>query len=63
MTTALTVRNADIDLDNLQRLAKILVASNFFDAKGSNEMAIAQVATKILAGREFGFSLDGFLKH
>ncbi len=55
MTTALTVRNADIDLDNLQRLAKILVASNFFDAKGSSEMAIAQVATKILAGREFGF--------
>jgi len=55
MTTALTVRNADIDLDNLQRLAKILVASNFFDAKGTGEMAIAQVATKILAGREFGF--------
>jgi len=55
MTTALTVRNEGIDLDNLQRLAKILVASNFFDAKGTGEMAIAQVATKILAGREFGF--------
>ncbi len=55
MTTALAVRNEGIDLDNLQRLAKILVASNFFDAKGTGEMAIAQVATKILAGREFGF--------
>ena len=52
MTTALTVRNADIDLDTLQRTAKMLVASNFFDTKGAVEVAIAQIATKILAGSE-----------
>ncbi len=55
MTTALTVRNADIDLDTLQRTAKMLVASNFFDTKGAVEVAIAQIATKIIAGSEFGF--------
>lgn len=42
-------------LDDLQRLAKLLAASNYFDAKGNDGMAIAQIATKILAGRELGY--------
>lgn len=46
---------SEINLDDLQRLSKLLVASNFFDAKGGESMAIAQIATKILAGRELGY--------
>ena len=29
--------------------------SNYFDAKGNGEQAIAQLATKILAGQEMGY--------
>ena len=42
-------------LDDLQRLAKLLEASGYFDAKGDSHTAIAQIATKILAGQEMGY--------
>ena len=42
------------DLEELTGIARLLAASGYFDAKGSSEMAIAQVATKIMAGREMG---------
>ena len=42
------------DLAELTGIARLLAASGYFDAKGSSELAIAQVATKIMAGREMG---------
>jgi hypothetical protein len=52
--TALATQS-DISLDELQRTAKMLVASGYFDAKGAPEVQIAQIATKIMAGRELGY--------
>lgn len=43
------------ELETIQRTAKLLAVSAYFDAKGDTPQAIAQVATKILAGRELGF--------
>lgn len=43
------------DLEVVQRTARLLAVSGYFDAKGDTPTAIAQVATKILAGRELGF--------
>lgn len=51
---ALATIQAD-DLEVIQRTAKLLAVSGYFDAKGASDVAIAQVATKILAGRELGF--------
>jgi len=53
MTTALA--NVSSNIDDIQRVARLLAASGYFDAKGSSEQAIAQIATKILAGREMGY--------
>lgn len=52
-TTALatTVRS----LDDLRNVATMLAMSNYFDAKGNSELAISQIATKILAGQELGY--------
>lgn len=44
-----------IDLDELQRTAKLLAVSGYFAAKGDSVTAIAQIATQILAGREMGY--------
>lgn len=55
MANALAVRNEEMDLDTLQRTATMLVASGYFDAKGDRNMQIAQLATKIMAGRELGY--------
>ena len=41
-------------LEELTGIARLLAASGYFDAKGASEIAIAQVATKIMAGREMG---------
>ncbi len=57
MANELAVRQDVIaSLDDVQRVAKLLAASGYFDAKGTSEQAIAQLATKVLAGREMGFS-------
>lgn len=55
MSTAI-VRHEVTGIDDLQRLARLLATSNYFDAKAAGgETAIAQIATKILAGAEMGY--------
>lgn len=54
MNTAL-VRASDVNLDDLQRTAKMMVVSGYFDAARDANQAIAQIAVKILAGREMGY--------
>ena len=55
MSTALATIQAD-ELDTIQRTATLLVASGYFDAKGDRNTQIAQIATKIMAGRELGYA-------
>lgn len=52
-TTSLMVIQPD-ELDTIQRTGRLLAASGYFDAKGEGSQAIAQMATKIIAGREMG---------
>ena len=54
MGNELAVRS-EMNLDELQRTARMLVASGYFDAKGTPDIQIAQLATKIMAGRELGY--------
>ena len=54
MTTEI-VRVSDVDLEQLQRMAKMLAVSGYFEASQDATTAIAQMATKILAGRELGY--------
>jgi hypothetical protein len=49
------VKHEQMNLDDLQRTAKLLALSGYFDAKGNGDQAIAQIATKILAGAELGY--------
>jgi len=44
-----------VNLDDLQRVARMLAASGYFDAKGDVNTQIAQIATKIMAGAELGY--------
>ena len=53
-SAALDVVSAE-ELETIQRVAKLMSASGFFETAGNEVKAIAQVATKILAGRELGF--------
>lgn len=53
-TTALAIIQPE-ELDTMQRAARLLAVSNYFDGKGDNPQAIAMLATKIMAGREMGF--------
>lgn len=53
-TTALAVRAAT-NIDEIQQVARLLAMSGYFEAKGNSEQAIAQIATKVLAGREMGY--------
>jgi hypothetical protein len=56
MSTAIVRQDQVVaSLDDVQRTAKLLAMSNYFDAKGDSNTAIAQIATKILAGREMGY--------
>lgn len=52
--TALAVIQKE-ELDTIQRAAKLLAVSGYFDGKGDNPQAIAMLAAKIMAGREMGF--------
>jgi len=45
----------EMNIDELARVAKMLSLSGYFEAKGDSDVAIAQIATKILAGRELGY--------
>ena len=42
-------------LDDLQRVAELLAASGYFIKEGKPEVQLAQLATKIMAGRELGY--------
>lgn len=53
-STSLVIIQPD-ELEVIQRAARMLAVSNYFDGKGDNPQAIAMIATKILAGREMGF--------
>jgi hypothetical protein len=44
-----------VNVDELYRVGKMLAISGYFDAKGNSDTAIAQICTKILAGREMGY--------
>lgn len=52
-STALALIQPD-ELETIQRTGRMLAASGYFDTKGEGAQAIAQMATKILAGREIG---------
>jgi len=52
--TALAVIQPD-ELDTIQRTAKLLAASGYFGTSQDGIVGMAQVAAKILAGRELGF--------
>ncbi len=54
MTTALATQTVT-NLSDLMQVAKLLAASGYFEAKGSGEQTIAQLAAKILAGQEMGY--------
>jgi hypothetical protein len=53
-STALAIVQPD-ELATIKSAGKMLAQSEYFDAKGDNELSIAKMATKILAGRELGF--------
>ena len=54
MANEMIVRD-EMGVNELKQTAQLLAMSGYFDTKGSSEQAIAQLATKILAGREMGF--------
>lgn len=54
MTEQMVVYQQPADLDNIQRVAKMFLASGYFDRASSAEQGIAQLAVKIMAGQEFG---------
>ncbi len=55
MTTSTALATTVHSLEDLRSIAAMLAMSNYFDAKGNSEQAIAQIATKILAGQEIGY--------
>ena len=54
MANDLAVRE-EVNVGDLRQTAQLLAMSGYFEAKGNGEQAVAQLATKILAGREMGF--------
>jgi hypothetical protein len=58
METAIVTRSEmamSVDVDSLQRMGKMLAMSGYFEKSPNMDQAIAQMCTKILAGRELGF--------
>ena len=49
------VRAMDVNVDELQAVAKMLAMSGYFEAANDANKAVAQMAVKVLAGREMGF--------
>jgi hypothetical protein len=49
------IRASEVNLDDLQRMAKMMVASGYFDAAKDMSQGVAQMAIKIMAGREMGY--------
>ena len=59
MANDLAVRE-EVNVGDLRQTAQLLAMSGYFEAKGNGEQAVAQLATKILAGREMGFGPQPF---
>lgn len=59
MSTALAVRDSQlavsVDVEELKAMGRLLAASGYFERSGNADQAVAQMCTKILAGRELGF--------
>lgn len=55
MTNAMVPFVQADEFETIQRTGRMLAASGYFGATGDTAQAIAQMATKILAGRELGF--------
>ena len=53
MSTALVTQ--DVNMDELKRMGMMFALSGFFDTNGPQDVAVAQMAVKVLAGREIGF--------
>lgn len=53
MSTALVTQ--EINMDELKRMGMMFALSGFFDTSGPQEVGVAQMAVKVLAGREIGF--------
>lgn len=53
MSTQLAAQ--DVNMDELKRMGMMFALSGFFDTSGPQEVAVAQMAVKVLAGREIGF--------
>jgi hypothetical protein len=49
------IRASEVNLDDLQRMAKMMVTSGYFDAAKDMSQGVAQMAIKIMAGREMGY--------
>lgn len=49
------VRAMDVDVNELTVVAKLLAQSGYFEADRDASKAVAQMAVKVLAGREMGF--------
>jgi len=56
MSTAIVRQDSALNsLADVRSVAEMFALSNYFDAKGNNPQAIAQIVTKIMAGRELGY--------
>lgn len=56
MSTAIMKHDPTLsNLSDVRAVAEMFALSNYFDAKGNNPQAIAQIVTKIMAGRELGY--------
>lgn len=53
MSTALATQ--DVNMDELKRMGMMFALSGFFDTGNNYEVSTAQMAVKVLAGREIGF--------
>ena len=55
MTENAVVKASDVNVDEIGRIGKMLALSGYFESANNLEVAVAQMATKVLAGREMGF--------
>ena len=55
MTEHAIVKASDVNVDEIGRIGKMLALSGYFESAQNLEVAVAQMATKVLAGREMGF--------
>lgn len=49
------VRASDVNVDELKRIGALMAQCGYFDKSGSAEQQIAQMAVKVMAGREMGY--------